>query len=219
MAVLTISREVGSEGSYIGKKVAETLEYHYVNKKTIEEVFMWRSLVPLDKVYESVPNFWTRFDQVKNDMIKNLNSVIKAFAHHGNIVIVGRGSYALLGDFADVLNVAIQASLPIRVQRVMKREKITEPDKVEEFVKETDRVRAAFVEYYYNVPWYDVRHFDFIIDTSKMLSDLASTFLCECLNVLDERKVDDKLTVSSINVDPNLASIVSEILGRHQITH
>jgi hypothetical protein len=39
MAVITISREIYSDGNHIGEKVAEALGYHFTDKKTIEKVF------------------------------------------------------------------------------------------------------------------------------------------------------------------------------------
>jgi hypothetical protein len=38
MAVMTISRELGSEGVTIAKKVAQELGYHFVDKDVIERV-------------------------------------------------------------------------------------------------------------------------------------------------------------------------------------
>ncbi len=38
MSVITIPRELGSEGSYIAEKVAQALGYHFADKKTLEEV-------------------------------------------------------------------------------------------------------------------------------------------------------------------------------------
>ena len=61
MAVVTISREIYSEGSYIGEKIAESLGYHFVGKSGIEKVFLEHGLVEFSKVYESVEGFWTRF--------------------------------------------------------------------------------------------------------------------------------------------------------------
>ena len=51
MPVITISREIYSEGRYIGEKLAEVLGYHFVDKSTMEKVFAEHSIVQLSEVY------------------------------------------------------------------------------------------------------------------------------------------------------------------------
>ncbi|MCK4793214.1 MAG: cytidylate kinase family protein, partial [Desulfobacteraceae bacterium] len=188
---------------------------------TIEKVFLEHSIVQFREVYESVPGFWARFDDMRTTTIKFLKQVILALAHHGETVIVGRGAFAVLGGFADVLNVRVQAPFPIRVQRAMEKEKITDSDRAEAFLKEEDRMRDAFVKSFYNIRWEDAAAasaFDLVIDTGKLPPDLAVTWLIEALNVLKERKADDQPTTNRIEVDTALANAVSEVLGC-RITH
>jgi cytidylate kinase len=220
MAVVTISREIYSEGSYIGEKVAESLGYHFVGKNGIEKVFLEHGLVQFNKVYESVEGFWTRFDDMRTTTIKLLKQVILALASHGNVVIVGRGAFAVLGAFAEVLNVRVQAPFAIRVKRVMEKEKIKEVQRAEAFLRKNDRERDVFVESFYNIRWKDAAPsaFDLVINTGKVLPDLAVSWLVEAVNALEERNVADERTIKTISVDPTLARTVSEVLGRH-VTH
>lgn len=221
MAVITISREIYSEGSYIGEKVAEALGYHFVDKSMIEKVFVEYSIVQFREVYESMPGFWARFDDMRTTTIKFLKQVILALASHGEMVIVGRGAFAVLGGFADVLNVRIQAPFPIRVRQVMEKEKIKESDRAEALLKERDSMRDAFVKSFYDIRWEDAAAataFDLVIDTSKVPPDLAVTWLVEALKVLKERKEEDRPNTNTIEINTALANTVSEVLGC-QVTH
>jgi len=221
MAVITISREIYSEGSYIGEKVAEALGYHFVDKSTIEKVFAEHSIVQFKEVYESVPGFWARFDDMRTTTIRFLKQAILALARHGEMVIVGRGAFAVLGGFADVLNVRVQAPFPVRVRRAMEKEKITEPDRAEALLKEGDEMRDAFVKSFYDIRWEDAAAasaFDLVIDTGKVPPDLAVTWLVEALKALKERKTHDQPTTDTIEISADLASTVSEVLGC-QVTH
>ena len=215
MAVVTISREIYSDGSYIGEKVADTLGYHFVSKNGIEKIFLEHGLVEFGKVYESVEGFWTRFDDMRITTIKFLKQVILALAGHGNVVIVGRGAFAVLGPFADVLNVRVQAPLPIRAKRAMEKEKITELHEAEVFLRESDRARDAFVESFYNIRWVDVapNAFDLVIDTGKVPPDMATAWVVEALRGLKKGKKDAELTTKTIKVDPGLAGTISGVLG------
>jgi len=214
MAVVTISREIYSDGSYIGEKVADTLGYHFVSRNGIEKIFLEHGLVEFGKVYESVEGFWTRFDDMRTTTIKFLKQVILALASHGNVVIVGRGAFAVLGPFADVLNVRVQAPLPIRAKRAMEKEKITELHEAEVFLRESDRARDVFVESFYNIRWMDVapNAFDLVIDTGKVPPDMATAWV-EALRGLKKGKKDAELTTKTIKVDPGLAGTISVVLG------
>ena len=221
MAVLTISREIYSEGSYIGEKVAGSMGYHFVDKGTIEKVLLEHSIVQFKEVYESLPGFWARFDDMRTTTIKFLKQVILALAHHGDMVIVGRGAFAVLNDFADVLNVRVQAPFPIRVQRAMEKEKITDSNTAEVFLKEEDRMRDTFVKSFYNIRWEDAAAasaFDLVIDTGKLSPDLAVIWLVEAFKILNERKADDQPTTNRIEIDTALSNTVSEVLDC-QLTH
>ncbi len=221
MAVITISREIYSEGSYIGEKVAEALGYHFVDKSTIEKVFAEHSIVQFKEVYESVLGFWARFDDMRTTTIRFLKQAILALARHGEMVIVGRGAFAVLGGFADVLNVRVQAPFPVRVRLAMEKEKITESDRAEALLKEGDGMREAFVKSFYDIRWEDAAAasaFDLVIDTGKVPPDLAITWLVEALKVLKERKTHDQPTTDTIEISADLASTVSEVLGC-QVTH
>jgi cytidylate kinase len=219
MSVITISMKVGSEGSHIAEKVAQTLGYHFADKRTIGKVLSQYGLVEFDEEYDSAPGFWARFNAQREErrklMVDMLNRVILALAHHGDMVILGRGGFAVLGGFADVLKVRIQAPLPIRIKRVMEQQNITEPERAEAFVTENDRVRIAFVESWYGVRWDTASPFDLVIDTGKVPPELATTWLVEANRVAKERKGGDERTTGTIQVDPILASAVSDEFKCH----
>src|SRR5512147_2917539 len=127
MAVITISREIGSAGEYIAQKVAQELGYHFADKDIIEKVLNQYGFVQFQQEYESGPGFWSRFDTLRTRMIEFSNRVVEALARHGNVVILGRGSFVVLSGFADVLNIRLQAPLPLRVSRVMAQQGIATP--------------------------------------------------------------------------------------------
>ena len=128
MTVLTISREYGSDGRHIAEAVAQALGYHFVNKRTIEQILIQYGFAEFYKEYETTPSFWDRLDPHKTELISMLNRVLRGLARHGNAVILGRGSFAVLHDLADVLNVRIKAPLPLRVKRVMQQQGIFSPE-------------------------------------------------------------------------------------------
>lgn len=212
MTVLTISRELGSEGTFIARHVAQKLGYHFVDKILMEKVLNQYGFVQFDTAYESGAGFWSRYDSLKSTMMNFLNQVILAFAHHGHVVIVGRGSFAVLAGLVDVLNVRIKAPRSLRVSRVMAQQGLTDWDKAEALIKESDKVRAIFVESWYGVRWDTASDFDLVLDTGKVSPDLAVTWLVETLRQMAQRSVSDQLGTRRIQVDPVLNKVIAQVL-------
>jgi cytidylate kinase len=214
MAVVTISREFGSEGNYIGTKVARALGYHFVFKKEIGEVFEQYGIVTFEEIYESEMNFWSRFDEMKVKIMSFLTKVIQAFAYHGNVVIMGRCGYAILGGLSDVLHVRIQAPLSLRVKRILK-ENIAAPDEIESLIQEEDKDRAKLLRIFYNARWDQANAFDMVINTGKVSLDLAVKWIVEAVKNLEEKKEYAEPNTRMLEVDPPLSEVISKLLSTH----
>jgi len=216
MSVITISRYFGSEGDAIARKVAQTLSYHFVDQEFIGTILGQYGFVEFDKEYATLPTFWERFDaereKQRDVMVKMLNQVIQAVAYHGDVVILGRSGFEVLRGFTDVLHVRIQAPFSVRVGRVMEQQKITS-EEAELIVKSKDKVRLAFVEEFYQVPWGSVQAFDLIVNTGRISPDLATTWVIDAAKAAVTSLEIDKPTTASIKVDRILADAVSAVLG------
>lgn len=221
MSVITISREFGSEGDAIAQKTAQSLGYHFVDKHFIAQVLKQYGMLEFDKEYESLPSFWERFDaqrvKQRDVMVKMLDHVIQAVAHHGNVVLLGRSGFEVLGSFADVLHVRLQAPFGVRVGRVMGNQNISF-EQAEAVVKENDKVRLSFVEEFYKVPWGAAHAFDLVINTGKIAPELAVDWILEAERSRMPLFETDKPTIDSIRVDRILADTVSDVLQCHR-TH
>ena len=65
MSVITISGEFGSEASKTARRVAQALDYHYVDRVIIEKILDEYGLVQFKDMYESMPSIWARFDTLR----------------------------------------------------------------------------------------------------------------------------------------------------------
>lgn len=216
VAVITVSREVGSEGRYIAEKVARNLGYHFVDKNTMQRILETHGIDEFQDEYHSSPSFWSHFTgrgERRTIMMDILRRATLALAHHGNVLMLGRGCYAMLGGFADVLNVRIQAPLSIRIERVMEKEHLAEREQAEAFVRETDEVRDSFVKACYDVRLDDAGLFDLVIDTGKLPSDMAADWLIQAVGALGGQSRRDSRTSDSIEADAVLTQLLWRELG------
>lgn len=212
MAILTISREIGSNGYDIGRKVANAMNYHFADKVIMKEILKEYGIARFNEIYESNIGFWDLYDTIRVEAISFLKKVVRALAHKDNIVIMGRGSFAILNGFTDTLNVRIKAPFSVRVQRVMEQERIKDVEIAEDLVKKNDKIRSNFINFSYHVDWNAVDAFDFMIDTNKITPDSAVNYIIEILKTLKTRKAKGVLTIDSIKVDPALDKTISSIL-------
>ena len=215
MAVITVSRDYGSDGDVIAQQAAQILGYHLVDLKFIGTILGQYGYVEFDKEYRNLPTFWERFDaerlQHRDTMVNLLNQVIQAVAQHGNVVILGRSGFEVLRGFADVFHVRVQAPFSVRVGRVMEQQNLTF-DEAEQMVKSKDKVRLAFVEEFYKVPWGSIQAFDLIVNTEKVSPNLATSWVIEGLHAYMTGLKTEQPTTASIEVDRILAQSVTDVL-------
>ncbi len=212
MPAITISREIGSLGDMIAEQAARRLGYALVDKNVIGRIFSQFGFIDFKETYDE-SSFWSRFDPHYTEMAHLLNQIIEALVFHGNIILLGRGGFALLKDHADVLNVRIQAPFLSRVSRVLEEYALAGQAAAEEFVRDNDRMRRSFVESIYGPhQWDSASAFDLVIDTGKISPELAVSWLEAEIAQMVRSPHAGKRTIHDIQVDSVLARTVDEIL-------
>ena len=132
--IITISREFGSGGRTIGKKLAERLGYRFYDRELIEDVMeasgLSREIVEKYDEYATHKSsfLYTIAMQAGADAMGTLSfankvqiaqvNAIKQVAEDGNCVIIGRGADFVLQDREDALHVFIRADMEFRKNRV-----------------------------------------------------------------------------------------------------
>ena len=214
MSVITISREFGSEDAGIVGRIAGELGYHVADKTGIGRIMAQYGIIEFGKEYDTPKKFWDLFDSEKgkrkDDVVKMLNNVIRALAHHGNIVIVGRCGFSVLAEYDDVFNIRIQAPFMCRVNNVMKQYNLTSESKAEAMVKEGEIIRTAFIETSYNTRGDLAKSFDLVINSAKTTPDLAVNMIVGSVRELDKADRSRGKFTDSIEVDPTLLDAIRE---------
>jgi cytidylate kinase len=213
MPAITISREIGSKGDLIAEQAAKRLGYQLVDKNTIEKVFCQYGFVDFKEVYNE-SGLWARFDPHRSEMISLLNRITEAMVYHGNVVLLGRGGFALLKSYVDVLNVRIQAPFSLRVKRMMEQQAFDTRVKAEEFVRDSDRMRRDFVESIYGKQWDSVAAFDLVIDTKKISPEMAVDWLEAAANKISHLRAGEAPTTRAMEFDPVLLNAIAGILDK-----
>jgi cytidylate kinase len=179
MAIITISREMGSGGIPIAHKVAEELGYQLVDGEAIMEVAESYGLSPeaVEQADEKPPHFVDALDSKQFLDLHLIELIILEAALKGNVVIYGRGGQDLLKDINSVLRTRIIAPFEARVERWSEREWL-DPDRAHYLVRKSDQQRAGFIKYYFDRDWEDSVYYDLTINTQRLSEDMAVQIIC-----------------------------------------
>jgi cytidylate kinase len=214
MTVITISSELGSGGQDIAQHVAKALGYEFVDKRTTDEILRQYGLTKFPDLYSSAPSLLDLLNADNLLLVSMSNEIMEALAKRGNIVILGRTGFVVLGGRADVLHVHIHTPLAERVQRVMDREGLADAQAAEEQVREDDNVHRTYLQRFYNKEWADPANFNLILDTGTVSTDQASQQIIAAAQALQQKALGAKdPTTATIEVDPVLADAVAKVMA------
>ncbi len=183
MAILAISREYGSGGREIGRRVAQRLSFEFVDKERLFQDLdragkRWgQAARDLDEV---CPTFWERHDWQYHGYITLLESLILEYAAADKVVIIGRGAFLLLQDVPFCLKARLVAPLEVRLERLMVQESLSR-EEAEELTARVDRDRACYLQANYEKAWDEEGSYDVVLNTGSLSYDQAVELLIEGL--------------------------------------
>jgi cytidylate kinase len=173
MHFITVTRKLGAHGTEIARQVAKRLAYKFYDTEAIERAA--RNLGFLDDVRdidEKPPSlFRVIFSQKPAVELAHLNAVLYELAKGGDAVFVGRGSHILLKSFHCALHVRITASREQRIRTLVARGYHEEA--AARAVDQSDRERAAFARFAFDVNWDTPELYDLVLNTDNLSVALA----------------------------------------------
>lgn len=169
MAIITISRQMGTGAYQIANEVAKKLKFTFVDGELINSCAIQYGLTPemLQMVDEKPPSYNTTEDRKRAAALNTLELILLDFARKGNVILYGRGCQYLLKDCGNVLRLRIIADFEDRVERFAEREWI-DPDLARSMTRRSDHQREGFIHFYFNCSWDDPLGYDITFNTSRL---------------------------------------------------
>ncbi len=175
--IITISREFGSGGRTIGRKVAEKLGIPCYDAELIQKIAQ-ESGFDADYIREAgeyTPGGFLSsalsnrsFGPTNEDYLWKIQyNVISDLAEKGSCVIVGRCADHILKDKADCLMVFIHADMAFRANRIVSVYGQRE-ESPEERLKDKDKRRAAYHRFYTNMKWGQAKNYHLCLDSGVL---------------------------------------------------
>ncbi len=185
--VITISRQLGSGGAYLGQLLARNLNVFYADREIITQAAKKFSVLEkdLESIDEKKGSFWESFlhsfelgfsDPYKPpqmilppDLIlfNAETEIIKHIAKERSAVIIGRcGSY-ILREHPNHLSIFLHGDVTYRIKRVQKLYNVSERE-AEKMIAKSDKERSQYFQSFTGEEWTDARQYDISINTSKI---------------------------------------------------
>ena len=178
MAIITISREMGTGAYAIAKELAKRLKYTLVDRAKIEELAPSYGLTTeiLERVDEKPPSYRTAEDRLQAAHLANMELILLDCAKKGNVILYGRGAQDLVKGLKNVLKVRFIAPFDERVEMFAEREWI-DPDLARELIRKSDLQLGGFIHFYFNRNWNDPLAYDLLFNTT----DISQSSIVECI--------------------------------------
>ena len=200
--VITINREVGTGGRTVGRKLAEKLGVKYCDKAVIDGLTQKFGLSPerIEEIKAQKKSWWNDINnyyqtlvgsasmpmeaEVKLDnasMFETEKQILQNLAAHESCVVAGRTGFMVFREWPNHLNVFIQASMAYRIQRVMRRQKVSEQE-ARDIIAKMDTTREAYIKKYEDTSRYDTRNYQLVISMDDLSEDDAAEIILDYID-------------------------------------
>lgn len=202
--VITVAREYGSGGRTVARMIADMLGFHYYDSEILrlasdesginEALFAKADETVKRSIFDKLANKkfkdkWASPESSKftsnDNLFKFQSKIIEQLATKGNCVIVGRCADYVLRDRKNVIKVFVHAPLEDKIDRILDLSPLSE-DEAKNQIKEIDKHRAEYYEYYTGNKWDCAANYDICINTGKLSFDECCELIMNYIKIRAE---------------------------------
>lgn len=192
--IITISREFGSGGRFIGEEVAKKLGIAYYDKNLINQIAQQSGLAPeyIQESAELSPRkglfayaLAGRDSAGKSmeDLVCEVQrKIILEIAEKEPCVIIGRNADFVLRERTDVLNVFIHGNLPEKTQRICRIYAVSEQE-ARKMMADTDKRRMTNYNFYTDQKWGKASNYTLSLNSSELGYERCEKIIMECVGM------------------------------------
>lgn len=184
--VITIAREYGSGGRYVGRLIANKLGIKFYDKnliaKVAEETGLSEEYIEQNEQQRNaLSNFNNGYYASLNnadDLFIKESEIIKELAAKESCVIIGRCADFILKDRDDILKVFIYSNMDNKVKRATEIYGL-DKSKAKKEIKRIDKLRGNHYKYYTEKEWNDYENYDICINSDILGVEKSADLICE----------------------------------------
>jgi cytidylate kinase len=187
--VITISRQIGAGGAYVGQGLARRLGIHYVDREILQKaaVLLGREEGDLEELEERASSLWDRVASIlslgapeapfvpppiqtvaEDELFEVESQVMREIAAREDAVFVGRGASWVLRRHPGVLRVFLHAAEAWRAERLLESYRLADLDAARQLIRRNDQQRGRFVQELLGAPWTSPGSYDLCVNTGEV---------------------------------------------------
>ena len=204
--VITINRELGSGGRTIGRLVAEKLGVPFYDKAVIKALQEKYNLTTeeIERLKGRKHGWWADVERIlkidagmsinyylpkksdapdlltTDEMFKTETLILQDLAVEKSCVVAGRSGFHVFRYHPNHLSILIQAPMEYRVERVARKQNITE-EEARKTIEQVDKMRENYVKKYTGTSRYDTRNYQLVISvegkTEEEIADMIIKYI------------------------------------------
>lgn len=174
--IITIGREFGSGGHVIGEMLSQRLHIGFYDSEIIQDLAEKQGIDPavLSK-YDEKPMriFMNRnvrgYSASREEAVAQLQfQMIRDIAATGeSFVLIGRCGETILSQYDGLIRLFVVGDMDARIARIMERKHVSHSD-AHKMIRDTDKKRKAYHNYYSEGKWGDSRTYDMTINSTRL---------------------------------------------------
>ncbi len=181
--VITISREYGSGGRYIGKLVADKLgiklyDKEFINKLSKETGLSEDYIESNEQKRESIDGLYYNGMSNADELFVKEAELIKKVANKESCVIIGRCADFVLKDKKNVIKVFVYNNMENKIKRAEKFYNI-DKKKAEKEINKINKLRANHYKHYTDREWQNHENYDICINSDALGVEKSADLICE----------------------------------------
>ena len=186
--IITISREYGSGGRYVGRLVADKLGIKLYDKDLIiklsEETGLSEEYIESnEQKRETLANlndgYYFSLNNADN-LFLNEAKLIKKLADNESCVIIGRCADFILKDRKDITKIFIYSDIENKIRRATEIYGL-EKSKAEKEIKRINKLRANHYKFYTERDWNDKSNYDICINSDVLGVEKTADLICDMI--------------------------------------
>ena len=189
--ILTISREFGSGGRFIGEEIAKKLGIAYYDKEIITQIAEKSGLSSefiAEKSELSPKKGLFAYAFVGRDMsgksledmiYEEQRKIILSIAEKESCVIIGRNADFILKDRDDVFNVFIHGNLPQKTDRISRLYNVEKAEALK-MMQDMDKRRSVNYNFYTEQKWGMASNYAMSLNSSEFGYEMCEKIIMDC---------------------------------------
>lgn len=188
MSVITISRQLGTQGLAVARITAEMLGFR----------LYWREIINQAALRSGAPEVALAFiDELSlldlcpsqkdcEAYHRTVSQILHEIASEGQAVILGRAGQVILRDWPGALHVRLVAPAEKRCQTIVSQHKISLAA-AQAQIEASDRYRQTYLKQFYQVDWNDPGLYDLVLNLGSLSVPQAASIILHSYETINDR--------------------------------